>query len=168
MPLAVEGVEGAWVLGRFHSPLGHAVQAAKDHSDLHLAREIAGLFARRMGHATAWSGFDVIVPAPSTPWSRFRRGFALAAVMAEALGQSAGLPVAHVMARAQGRRQQGLDAAERKLNLAGKIRCESVPGQRVLLVDDVITTGSTADACVRELLGAGAREVWVAAACVAL
>jgi predicted amidophosphoribosyltransferase len=60
--------------------------------------------------------------------------------------------------------QSGLRAAERRKNVKGAFavpRPERVRGLRVLLVDDVMTTGATADACARALLDAGVRRVSV-------
>lgn len=167
IPMEVQGLPGAWVLGRFEGPMGKLAQGVKDRADHALALEVAALFARRNATLAAQVGFDAIVPAPSTPWSRFSRGFALAAVLAEALGRASGIPVVHALSRGQGRRQQGLDRLARQRNLVGRIRAEVAPPGFVLLVDDVVTTGATADACVRELLGGGSRRVWLAALAVA-
>lgn len=166
LSLGIPGLPGTWALGPYEGPLGEALRAVKAHGDDALARELAALFARRLAHATASARFAAIVPAPSTPWTRFRRGFALAAVLARALGRASGIPVVHALSRRRGAKQSGLDRAGRLANLAGTVRCEEAPAGAILLVDDVLTTGATADACTRELLGAGATRVWLAVVAV--
>jgi predicted amidophosphoribosyltransferase len=75
------------------------------------------------------------------------------------------LPVAHALARVKATRQQvGLTASERALNVQGAFRVREqaradVKGRRFVLVDDVLTSGATIDACTRVLLRAGAAAV---------
>lgn len=64
------------------------------------------------------------------------------------------------------RRQEGLSLDERLANVAGAFRVagpEAVEGKRILLVDDVLTTGATASACAQALLDAGAQSVFAVA-----
>jgi predicted amidophosphoribosyltransferase len=74
-------------------------------------------------------------------------------------------PVVHGLARVKATRQQvGLTASERALNVQGAFRVpeaarQNVKGRRLLLVDDVLTSGATIDACSRALLRAGAIAV---------
>ena len=97
------------------------------------------------------SGYDCIVPVPAT--SR-RRGYNVPERMAQPLAHALGLPLlpkALCRVRA-GRHQAGLSLDERLANAAGAFRAqepELVEGKRVLLVDDVITTGATAAACAQ-------------------
>jgi ComF family protein len=94
-------------------------------------------------------------------WRRFNQSAALAEVVAA----RAKLPVAHALARVKATRQQvGLTASERALNVQGAFRVPEaaradVKGRRLVIVDDVLTSGATIDACSRVLLRAGAAAV---------
>jgi predicted amidophosphoribosyltransferase len=105
-----------------------------------------------------------LVPVPLHPARRRRRGFNQAAELARALARRAGLVAADCLERTGGgarTSQVGRGREERLDALAGSIRVR--PGAalplRVLLVDDVVTTGSTLGACAAALEGAGVREV---------
>lgn len=110
-------------------------------------------------------GYDCIVPVPAT--SR-RRGYNVPERMAQPLARALGVPpLPHVLCRVRaGKHQAGLPLDERLANVAGAFRAqkpEAVEGKRVLLIDDVITTGATAAACAQALLSAGAESVFAVA-----
>ena len=127
-----------------------------------LARAGAGLVAEA----------DLIAPVP-LHWLRlFNRRFNQAALLAHALGRNAGVPVvADLLLRRRHTPSQGrLSPAQRRRNVAGAFtvkprRKALLEGRRVLLVDDVLTTGATVSACARTLRrgGAGAVDVLVLA-----
>ncbi len=111
--------------------------------------------------------FDVLVPMPMHWWRRWRRGFNQAELLAAEVGRRAGLPVQAVVCRRRHTSPQaGLSRRERRRNVQGAFlvrRPEQVQGKKVLVVDDVLTTGSTAGACAEALKQAGARYVAVLA-----
>jgi len=109
---------------------------------------------------------DAIVPVPLHWWRLFRRRYNQSALLAKAVGRLAGKPVLPDLVRrrrwtpSQGR----LGAAERRRNVAGAFaiapgHAAAIRGRQLLLVDDVLTTGATAEAVTRALLEAGARTV---------
>jgi ComF family protein len=111
--------------------------------------------------------FDLLVPMP-LHGSRLReRGFNQAEVLAREVGSRRGLPV--VMAAERSRatpHQSSLKGSERRRNVKGAFRVPDaalVRGKRVLLVDDVLTTGASANACALALKQAGASQVAVLA-----
>lgn len=109
---------------------------------------------------------DLLVPVPLHRWRLFRRGFNQSALLARALQRRSGRPVClDMLQRTRRTRVLGmLSAAERAAELAGAIsvrpsRAALPRGKRVLLVDDVLTTGATMGACAQALLDAGASHV---------
>lgn len=112
---------------------------------------------------------DVIVPVPMHHWRRISRKYNQAAVLAQSLGTLSGKPVWPMVLR-QTRAthgQKGLSGTARRRSVAGafEIRDSSkaqIRGKRVLLIDDVLTTGATVDACAGVLRRAGASGVDVA------
>jgi ComF family protein len=108
---------------------------------------------------------DALVPVP-LHWRRlWWRRFNQSAALAEVIAARVNLPVAHALARVKATRQQvGLTASERALNVQGAFRVPEaaradVKGRRLVIVDDVLTSGATIDACSRVLLRAGAAAV---------
>jgi ComF family protein len=108
---------------------------------------------------------DALVPVP-LHWRRlWWRRFNQSATLAEVIAARVNLPVAHALARVKATRQQvGLTASERALNVQGAFRVPEaaradVKGRRLVIVDDVLTSGATIDACSRVLLRAGADAV---------
>lgn len=109
--------------------------------------------------------YDCILPVPA---SSRKRGYNVPERMARPIARAVGVPVvADAMTRVRAdRRQEGLSLDERLANVAGAFRVtrlEAVEGKRILLVDDVLTTGATAAACAQALLDAGAQSVFVTA-----
>jgi ComF family protein len=112
------------------------------------------------------NGADALVPVP-LHWRRlWARRFNQSALLAKAIAQETGLTIAdgalkRVKATAQ---QVGLSQAERATNVQGAFRVPAehkaeVVGRRLVLIDDVLTSGATSDACARALLRAGAKGV---------
>jgi ComF family protein len=94
-------------------------------------------------------------------YRRFQRGFNQADLLAEQVARRTGLPMIAPASRRWAPRQTGRTLAERKRMPAStfEIRRGAVEGKRILLVDDVLTTGASAGACGRALKAAGACHV---------
>ena len=112
---------------------------------------------------------DCVVPVPMHIRRTRKRGVNQALLLAREMAGGLGLPLAEALVRTRNTRQQArLDAAERLHNLDGAfaVACD-VKGKRVLLVDDVCTTGATANACAEALLAGGASAVLLVCFCLA-
>jgi len=108
-----------------------------------------------------------IVPVPLHPEREKARGFNQAALIANELSRATSLPldeVSLVRTHHTNRHRAGMDAKGRRETVADAFRViypALIAGERVLLVDDVFTTGATVSACAKTLLDAGAAEVFV-------
>lgn len=135
--------------------------------------DLAGVIARWISRAAAdlIAEADAIAPAPLHRWRLLSRRYNQAAEIARPLARAAGrayLPDALVRVR-HTETQGGKSGSGRRRNVAGAFavppnRRAQVEGKRILLIDDVLTTGATAEACAKALLAAGARAVDLAVA----
>lgn len=152
-------------VGRYEGALHDAVLRIK-----HVAHEgLAIALGRFLGHLVAqadWS-FDAIVPVPLHWWRRFERGYNQAQALAEGISEITGKPVlASALVRVRPTpTQTGQSVTQRRENVQGafrsRLRPPSAP-RAVLLVDDVMTTGSTVSEAARALKQAGVRDIQVA------
>lgn len=119
---------------------------------------------------------DVIIPVPMSARKRRQRGFDQCRLLCRKLEQRTGIPAnMKALVRIRNTRaQSGLDLSGRRTNVRDAFRVQSsafaygqVPG-RVLLVDDIFTTGATAEECSRVLLEAGADQVFLLMLCTRL
>jgi predicted amidophosphoribosyltransferase len=133
-------------------------------------RELLAVLGRQLAQVLRTTGFaepcTVVTPVPSHPWVRLRRGFNPALELARPVSASLGLPLARrALLRRLGRPgpTKRLGATRRRLAAERAFRPgSSLSGDRVLLVDDVLTTGATAEGCAAALLDAGAESVRLA------
>jgi len=125
----------------------------------------------RSALAEAWAGLipdgvrPAVVPVPVHPWKYFRRGFNLPALVGERLARDLGWPFAPLLlSRGRGRTPQaGLPLSGRRSNVESAFRVPRGrrPPTRVLLLDDVYTSGATARECARALKTGGADHIVV-------
>jgi competence protein ComFC len=159
--------------GLYDGSLRQIIHAFKYEGRRVLAEPLAALM-REAGESVL-AGADAVVPVPLHPWRALQRGFNQADDLARALGP----PVWRVLARTRhGPPQAGLPAARRHANVRaayalsgpwplpvrGGVWLDALAARRlrnrvVVLVDDVMTTGATLEACGRVLAGAGVRSV---------
>jgi len=124
-----------------------------------------GLWTARVGRELL-ADADAIVPVP-LHWRRlWARRFNQSALLAQAMAKDCGKPVLYdTLKRVKATAQQvGLTRAQRAENIQGAFRVPdagkaAIAGRRLILVDDVLTTGATAEGCARVLLRAGAANV---------
>lgn len=165
----VGSIHASWA---YDAPLGRAVVALKFEGALALAGPLGRLLAQEPRLLAGPDGTpnDLVVPVPLHWRRRLLRGFDQSEELARwalvhARREGASVPMLghRVLARVRATKPQtDLDADARAANLAGAFvvrRPELVAGRRVVVIDDVTTTGATARACVRALAEAGAKSV---------
>ena len=123
-----------------------------------MARLLADLLGPRPGPG------EVIVPVPLHPRRERTRGYNQSELLARTVGKRTGLPVRPGIVRRVRNTPPQVSIEnyeERRSNIEGSFECPTgLSGESVLLMDDVVTTGSTMSACAAALKAAGARSVW--------
>ncbi len=162
-PVAMDGLS-CWAPVAYDGPAKALVRGLKYRGAPGLAEPLAAQIAAGapadLIDAGPPPGPAVLVPVPLHPARRRRRGFNQAERIAAALGRRTGRELTDCLERTgSARRQVGRGRVERLDGPDGAIRAPGAVPARAVLVDDVITTGSTLAACARALRAAGAREV---------
>jgi competence protein ComFC len=158
--LGLRGFDAVYSYGSYEGTLRQLVHLFKYGG----VRPLAGTFGRFLAQALPReTTFDVIVPMPIHWFKKWQRGFNQSDILAREIGKKWNVPVRSVIRRKKATRPQaGLTNAKRRANMQGAfkmMRGKPLAGMRVLLVDDVVTTGATASACARVLKRAGAAHV---------
>ncbi len=149
-------VRAAWV---YDERAALVVHALKYDGRVRLAGSLGAELARAAAPAT---GVDLVTEVPLHATRRRERGYNQSALLAESLADRIGVPrLADVLERARPTAAQArLSVERRRRNVAGAFRArrpEWLEGRRVVIVDDVVTTGATLEACLAALAAAGAR-----------
>ena len=154
-------------LGPYEGPLRDAVLKMKHRNGEALAECLGRLWAKHLESRSRDLRVDLVVPVPLHWWRRLRRGYnqseSLSAQIAARLGvEHCSRSLYRVRATPS---QMTLSAASRRSNVIGAFRASSrarLGGKTVLIVDDVLTTGSTASEAAKALRAGGADRVYVA------
>lgn len=157
---------GARSFGYYAGELSRVVLQLKFQRRQNLAGLLGPLLASTFFDCWERTEFDIVVPVPLHPRRRRTRGFNQAALLGKALARHISVPLReNVLARTRHTKPQvGLTDPERLRNVHGAFQCcdqAVVSGRRVLLVDDVMTTGATVGSAAAALLAGGALRVSV-------
>lgn len=158
-------------LGTYEGLLRDAVLRMKHPRDEPLTDAVAELFWQKRGAELSTLGIDCVVPVPFHWWRRLRRGTSSPQLVASRLARRLRVPMddRSLVRLRDTEPQGGLAAVNRRKNVRGAFavrgRVDEFHGRRVMVVDDVLTSGATADEVARVLKRAGA--TWVGMAAVA-
>ncbi len=156
----LRGFDAAYSFGGYGGTLRELIHLYKYGKVAPLSAVLGGYLLRALPRDEA---VDFLAPVPLHWRKRWDRGFNQSELLARAVSRSTGIPVRGVLRRHRATAAQaGLSNTQRRRNVAGAFRCHrplEVRGKRIVLVDDVMTTGSTAAACARALKSAGAARV---------
>ena len=163
-----EGGRGLWVYDEVSSGM---IFAYKYRRKREYAPFIADSLYEAFGEWIRQIRPQALVPVPISARKRRLRGFNQAALLADLLSMRTGIPAKEeVLSRVRSTApQKELSRQARRENLSRAFTADAgaLEGiSRVLLIDDIYTTGSTAQFCTQKLLQAGARHVWVLTACI--
>jgi ComF family protein len=153
-----QGYDEAFCYGAYEGTLRKLIHLFKYSGIRRLARPLGALLGDALPRDKQ---FDMVTAVPLHWRRRWQRGFNQSELLGKAIGRARGIPAMNVLRRRSATRAQaGLSNAQRRENVAGAFRARRrVNGLRILLVDDVMTTGATAGACARALKRAGAKSV---------
>lgn len=157
-------VTQAWAVYAYQPPISTAILAMKYQNKPVLAKSFANQLVWLLENTALLNWVNLLLPVPMAPVDLYRRGYNQTALMVQCMHKSTGIPFSNKALRKVRTtpKQASLTGAQRRQNVVG---CYAVPnkalvqGKNILLIDDVITTGSTVSECAKALLQAGAAEV---------
>lgn len=148
----------------YRPPVDDLITGLKYHHRLHLAAPLASCLAEAIATQSELGWPAVALPVPMHAQHLRERGFNQAAELARGLARETALRVTTDLIRRVGtaRHQRGLARSDRRRNLRGAFRITRPPARRIAIVDDVVTTGATANEISRTLRAAGVEriEIW--------
>ena len=151
-----------YVVGRYESSLRHSIHQFKFNGKVGLDRPLGCLLEQAIDSNLR---VDLVVPVPLQLKRLRQRSYNQALLLAREVARIRGVVLDnHLLIKArETESQQGLSAGDRIKNLHGAFQLkDKLSGQRILLIDDVMTTGATVAACSQVLIEGGAAEVYVA------
>lgn len=153
-------------MGKYEGPLLEALHLFKYRKNITAGERLAKMMSRWALDLPDLHDFDLVVPVPLHPAKLRKRGFNQSLILARRISQTCSIPLdATILVKvSDGDPQVELGRKERKANVRNRFtlaKGKSASGLKILLIDDVYTTGSTVGECARILLKGGAREAAV-------
>ncbi len=161
---AIAHVRSAWAAFRYQGPVRTLLQRLKFKHEFYLIEPLSQMAANLFQAVVSDTRYDALIPMPVDWTRRFARRFNQSEILAQSFAQWSRVPVESrlLYKKIHSRPQSGLSKEERRWNLFGAfgIRNPShVTGKSFLLIDDIVTTGSSASEAAKTLLDCGAKHV---------
>jgi len=157
----LRGFDAAYCYGSYEGALRELIHLYKYGRVQTLAKPLGDLLAAALPREER---FDAVTAVPLHWRRQWQRGFNQSELLARIVAARYGIGVVRALRRVRSTKAQaGLSNTRRRENVAGAFECRrgarALQGKRILLIDDVMTTGSTAASCARVLKSAGAAKV---------
>ena len=161
-PTCLQPLDGITVGLQYSDEISSAVMRFKKNAQT----EYAGFFTQYLSVPDDWHA-DILVPVPMHPLRKWMRGFNHTELLASYLSKATGIPYSTKLlfkTRFSFEQKRITDPAERRKNMRGSFTADPhVKGLRIVLIDDVFTTGATVYECAKTLKTAGAAKVYLSA-----
>ncbi|MFQ5868413.1 MAG: ComF family protein [Candidatus Zixiibacteriota bacterium] len=168
-----QALEAVFSLGVYDEEMKALIENFKYKRKRRLGSFLSEVLSERLLNSAEFPRADFIVTVPLHKRKLRERGFNQSEAVAGQLSEKLGIPVLSdsVIRKRNTRTQTGLSREERRKNVKGAFKLTGkvdLEGRRLLLVDDVLTTGATMSECARTLKSAGAERIWGATLAVAI
>lgn len=152
-------IRGVIIASRYEGSVKELIKRLKYHQ----AASAAGVIAELVAPKVNTSEFDIITSVPASTRRQRQRGYNQAELIAKFLSRQLKLPYKRALGKLGHQRQVGTKRGQRLEQVKGTVyvlNSKKVADKRVLVVDDVVTTGATISECARVLKAAGAKSIW--------
>ena len=161
--LKLQFIDSTAAVWYYRGSIRQSLHRFKFHHGRHLAEPYGRMMAMKVLSADMGE-LDAVTWVPISSLRKLFRGYDQDELLAKVVARELGLPCLPLLKKIRHNRPQSGIAgyAKRRANVMGVYRvqnADSIPGKRILLVDDILTTGATAGECARMLLTAGAKEI---------
>ena len=153
-------------LGKYETALLNTIHLFKYHGKISVGENLGGMMAKACYDSLAIENYSLIIPVPLHPKRLRERGFNQSLILARQISKMFSIPLDFIALRRKisTEAQVNLSGRQRMANVRGAFEVADrsrIEGKKILLIDDVYTTGSTAKECSKILMKSGAKEVAV-------
>lgn len=160
--IKLDGITDINICLNYNRFLREIIKRYKFNDETHFYKTFAEIIIEEIFREKLSTKIDFLTYIPMTRTAYLKRGYNQLKLIAEEIENMTGIEVREVLRKKKHTKDQiGLSFVERKLNLKDAFESEKLEGEKVLLIDDVLTTGATVEEAAKALKKAGAEEVYV-------